>query len=56
MTKKTDPEVNLHDIISQMSGTNIGRSQQIYEIFEPNLVQRSKNRQPSWKKCQIHLL
>jgi len=49
MWRKTEPEVNSHNVISRMSGTSVGRSQRLYEIFEPNLVQSSRNRQPSWQ-------
>jgi len=43
---KTEPEVNSHDAISGTPETDAGRSQQLYEVFEPNLVRRSRNRQP----------
>ena len=44
--QKTEPEVNSHDAISGTPETDAGRSQQLYEVFEPNLVRRSRNRQP----------
>jgi len=54
---KTEPEVNSHDDTSRTSGTNIGRSQRLYKMFEPNLVHSLNNRQLSWRtSCQIHLL
>ena len=33
-----------------------GRSQRLYKIFEPYLVQRSKNRQPSWRNVPNSLM
>jgi len=44
---KTEPEVNSHDVISRTSGTNVGRSQRLYEIFEHNSAKSSRNRQLS---------
>ena len=46
MTKK-EPEVKTHDVISRISGTNVGRSQRLPEIFEPNLLYSSRNAQTS---------
>jgi len=45
---ETEPEVNLHDVISRTSVTNVSRFQRLYDI-EPDLVQSSRNRQPSWR-------
>ena len=47
-------EVNLHDVISRTSGTNVDRSQRLCKIFEPYLVHSSRNRRRG-STCQIHL-
>jgi len=52
VTKK-EPEVNSHDVISQMSGTN---DQQLYEIFDQNLIHSSSNRQLSWQNVPHSLI
>jgi len=35
-----EPEVNLHDVISRMLGTNVGQSRRLHKIVEPNLVKK----------------
>ena len=52
---KTEPEVNMHDIISRTLGTNGCRSQRLREIFELDLLHASRNRRPLWWNLLINL-
>jgi len=56
LTKK-EPEVKSHDdVISRMSGTNVGRSQRLPDIFEPNFLHSSRNAQSSRRNMPNSLI
>jgi len=50
---ETEPEVNSHDVTSR---TSVRRSRRLYEVFEPYLVESSRNREPSWRNISNSLL
>jgi len=54
---KTEPEVNLHDVIGQTLGTNVGRHQWLYDVLKPNSVYVTGPETDNHHggTCQIHV-
>jgi len=46
---KTEPEVNLHDVIDRTLATNVRQSRIPWQLFQPNLVESSRIRLPPWR-------